>query len=204
MPKLLFYAGTAFCFFVALISGGLAFAPLPASAREAWGIGLALVAGLAIAALFLRMAALLAARNLFAALMAVLFVAAATASLAALLLLQWRILTVGDAQVAGLDFAGLMALGFFVSLSVLSLRPYFNIQASRFLSALVLLPLPLFLAVLANVRAAGPYFSVMAIVFFATAVHCIRHRHLFLEMTNLRELIDPRGDHRLGGIAFDS
>lgn len=204
MPKLLFYAGTAFCFFVALISGALAFAPPPAAAREVWGIALTLVAGLAIAALFLRMAALLAARNLFAALMAVLFVAAATASLAGLLLLQWRIATVGDAQVGDVHFAGLMALGFFVSLSFLSLRPYFNIQASRFLSALVLLPLPLFLLVLANARAASLFFSVMAIVFFSTAVHCIRHRHLFLEMTNLRELIDPRGDHRLGGVAFDS
>src|SRR5688572_9894222 len=195
MPKLLFYAGTAFCFFLSLTSaveaarelqsGTLAFVALPATTRASAAIALTLVAGLAIAALFLRMAALLAARNLFAALMAVLFVAAATASLAGLLLLQWRITTVGDAQVADVHFAGLMALGFFVSLSLLSLRPYFNIQASRFLSALVLLPLPLFLLVLANVRAARLFFSVMAVVFFSIAVHCIRHRHLFLEMTNL-------------------
>src|SRR6185436_12395458 len=163
MPKLLFYAGTAFCFFVALLSGGLAFASLPAAAREAWGIGLALLAGLAIAALFLRMAALLAARNLFAALMAVLFVAAATASLVALLLLQWRI---ADQRLAEVYLAAQMALGFFVSLALLSLRPYFHIQASRFLSAIVLLPLPMFLLMLGQAMFARVYLSVVALIFF--------------------------------------
>lgn len=202
MPKLLFYAGTAFCFFAALISGGLALTALPALAREWWGIAPALLAGLAIAALFLRMAALLAARNLFAALMAVLFVAASMASLAGLLLLQWRL---GDTRLAAVQEAALMALGFFVSLALLSLRPYFNIQASRFLSALVLLPLPLFLLVLADARVARLFFVVTGLLFFSIAVHSIRHRHLFLEMTNLRELLDPRGEHRgMGHVAFDS
>jgi len=199
MPKLLFYAGTAFCFLVALLSGALVLGDVPAFARAWWGIALALLAGLAIAALFLRMAALLAARNLFAALMAVLFVAAATASLVALLLLQWRI---ADQRLAEVYLAAQMALGFFVSLALLSLRPYFHIQASRFLSAIVLLPLPMFLLVLAEPRAARVFFGTLAILFFSTAVHCIRHRHLFLEMTNLRELLDPRGDHR--PLAFDS
>lgn len=204
MPKLLFYAGTVFCFAVALTSGALAFVSLPATAGTWWSIAIALLAGLAIAALFLRMAALLAARNLFAALMAVLFVAAATASLAGLLLLQWR-MTAGDLRVAEVHFAELMAVAFFVSLSLLSLRPYFKIQASRLLSALVLLPLPLFLLVLAQQMFAGVFLAVMALLFFSIAVHCIRHRHLFLEMTNLRELLDPRGDHRgIGGVAFDS
>jgi hypothetical protein len=199
MPKLLFYAGTAFCFFVALISGALVGLDVPQFAREWWGIALALLAGLAIAALFLRMAALLAARNLFGALMAVLFVAASMASLAGLLLLQWR----GAAShFAELQLAALMALGFFLSLTLLSLRPYFSIQASRFLSVIVLFPLPLFLAVLAEERLARVYYGAVAVIFFSIAVHCIRHRHLFLEMTNLRELVDPRGDHR--PLAFDS
>src|SRR5436189_5306800 len=91
MPKLLFYAGTAFCFFVALLSAAMIVADVPSVARVWWGIAVALLAGLAIASLFLRMAALLAARNLFAALMAVLFVAAAMASLAGGPLLEWRI-----------------------------------------------------------------------------------------------------------------
>lgn len=199
MPKLLFYAGTAFCFLVALISGALVGQDVPAFAKAWWGIAVALLAGLAIAALFLRMAALLAARNLFGALMAVLFVAAAMGSLAGLLLLQWR---GTGSHFAELQLAALMALGFFLSLTLLSLRPYFSIQASRFLSVIVLLPLPLYLVVLADERFARVFFSSVALIFFSIAVHCIRHRHLFLEMTNLRELLDPRGDHR--PLAFDS
>ncbi|HEX8169780.1 MAG TPA: hypothetical protein VF824_04475 [Thermoanaerobaculia bacterium] len=239
MPKVLFYAGTAFCLFLALTSGAeaarelsagsLAFAALPDPASlvsAPWAIVAALAAGLGIAALFLRMAALLAARNLFAAFVAVLCVAAATASLAGLLLLQWRITTIGSTQLNEVHFAAFMALGFFLSLSLLSLRPYFSIQASRFLSALVFFPLPLFALVLTQEMfvAASPaplpnsspasevFFAVVSILFFAIAVHCIRHRHLFLEMTNLRELLDSRVDPAarpgqgrvIGGVAFDS
>ncbi len=105
-----------------------------------WVLVTTFVSGLAIAALFLRMAALLAARNLFAAFVAVLSVTGATATLAAVLFVQWRITTVGPLHLAELHFAVLMALGFFVSLSLLSLRPYFSIQASRFLSATVFFP----------------------------------------------------------------
>ncbi|HEU4523043.1 MAG TPA: hypothetical protein VFT12_13630, partial [Thermoanaerobaculia bacterium] len=73
MPKVLFYAGTAVCLFVALTgaaeaarqiqSSNLAFAGLDAegaaTARAAWAILVALIAGLATSAIFLRMAALL-------------------------------------------------------------------------------------------------------------------------------------------------
>jgi len=48
------------------------------------------------------------------------------------------------------------------------------------------------------------FFAVVALLFFAIAVHCIRHRHMFLEMTNLRELLDGRAHRGIGGIAFDS
>lgn len=234
MPKILFYAGTAFCLFLALSSaaevvrelqgGAVAFVALPGSAGAAWSIALALAVGLAIASLFLRMAALLAARNLFAALMAVLCTAGSTALLAGLLLLQWRITSIREGHLDELHFAGVMALGFFVSLSLLSLRPYFSIQASRFISALVFFPLPLFVMVMAQEMFVSPspaplpasspasqvFFSVLALLFSSIAVHCIRHRHLFLEMTNLRELLDSRADPHarpgrpLGGVAFDS
>jgi hypothetical protein len=234
MPKVLFYAGTAFCLFLALTSvaevarevqsGTLAFVALPESSRATWAIVVALVAGLGMAALFLRMAALLAARNLFASLMSVVCTAGSTALLAGLLFLQWRITTIDGAQLAEIHFAGIMALGFFVSLNILALRPYFSIQASRFLSALVFFPLPLFVMVLAQEMFLAPspaplpastpasqvYFSVLALLFFSIAVHCIRHRHLFLEMTNLRELLDSRVDpasrpgRTIGGVAFDS
>jgi hypothetical protein len=234
MPKVLFYTGTAFCLFLALTSaaeavreldrGVLAFAALPQSAAAAWAIVAALVATLAIAGLFLRMAALLAARNLFASFVALLSVGAATTSLAALLFLQWRMSAVGAHQLDEVHFAAFMAAGFFVSLSLLSLRPYFSIQASRFLSALVFFPLPLFVLMLtqemfvsaspAPLPVATPasrvYFATLGLLFFSIAVHCIRHRHLFIEMTNLRELLDSRVDpasrhgRAIGGVAFDS
>ena len=234
MPKILFYAGTAFCLFLALTSaaevarelqgGTLAFVALPDSVRAAWSIALALVVGLSIAAMFLRMAALLAARNLFAALVAVVCTGGTMALLSGLLLLQWRITSVADGQLNEIHFAGVMAFGFFLSLSLLALRPYFSIQASRFLSALVFFPLPLFAMVMvqemfvsaspaplpATTPASQVYFSVLSVLFFSIAVHCIRHRHLFLEMTNLRELLDSRVDpaaprgRAIGGVAFDS
>ena len=234
MPRLLFYSGTAFCLFLALMSavevghavrdGELAFAALPHTARAQWAIVAALGIGVATAALFLRMAALLAARNLFAAFIAVLSVTAATASLVAVVLLQWRMAAVTDGRLDEIHFAALMAFGFFVSLSLLSLRPYFSIQASRFLSATVFLPLPVFMIVLVQemagslskapmpvaTPASSVYFSVLAVLFFSIAIHCMRHRHLFLEMTNLRELLDSRVDpasrngRHLGNPAFDS
>ncbi|HEX2834772.1 MAG TPA: hypothetical protein VHW00_17295 [Thermoanaerobaculia bacterium] len=230
MPKVLFYAGTAFCLFLALTSvgevarelgaaGGLTLMIVPLSRGATWAVAATLAAGLTIAALFLRMAALLAARNLFGALVAVLAVTSATASLAALLLLQWRIASEGSPHLVELHFTVLMLLGFFLSLSLLSLRPYFSIQASRFLSVLVFLPLPLFALVAEEMfgvdapvatPATRVWFSVLAVSFVAIAVHCIRHRHLFLEMTNLRELLAPRVDPggsrggRIGGVAFDS
>jgi hypothetical protein len=234
MPKLLFYTGTAFCLFLALTSaaeaarelrdGALSFAALPAGPHAVWAIVAAFFSGLAIAALFLRMAALLAARNLFAAFVALLAVTASTGALAGVLFLQWRMLETGGTHLSDVHFAAILALGFFVSLSMLSLRPYFNIQASRFLSALVFFPLPLFVLIVAQemflrastapLPAASPasrvFFAVLAILFVSIAVHSIRHRHLFIEMTNLRELLDSRVDpasrhgRPIGGVAFDS
>ncbi|HEX8617139.1 MAG TPA: hypothetical protein VF911_06115, partial [Thermoanaerobaculia bacterium] len=144
MPKILFYAGTAFCLFLTLVSAGevaselrdsgLGFVALPGSSRAPWAILTALAAGLAVAALFLRMAALLAARNLFAAFVAVLCVTGSVATLTAVLLVQYRVASAGATQLGEVHFAAFMAFGFFLSLSMLALRPYFSIQASRFLS----------------------------------------------------------------------
>ena len=244
MPKILFYAGTAFCLFLALTSAAeiaremrssaVAFGALDASGvispRAPWAILVALLTGLATAVIFLRMAALLAARNLFGAFLAVFSVTGAVAALASVLLLQARIVSLAGAGgisdlLAEIHFAGWLVLGYFVSLSLLSLRPYFRVQASRVLSALVFFPMPLFTLLLvqelfvsgspAPLPAATPasivFLSVISVLFFAIAVHCIRHRHLFLEMTNLRELLAGRVDptapaprRPIGGVAFDS
>lgn len=243
MPKGLFYTGTAFCLFIALSSathlarevegGGAAFVALhgvtvSAGATAAWAVLVALIAGIAAAAILIRMSTLLAARDLFAAFMALLSVTAAVTSLGWVLLLQSRMLllvrrgaSASLQPLAEMHFAAYMMLGWFVSLTLLALRPYFRIQASRVLSALVFFPLPLFLLILAQelfvggspapLPAASPativYLGVVAVLFFSIGIHCIRHRHLFLEMTNLRELLDPRVDPRAPRplrAAFDS
>lgn len=241
MPKVFFYAGTGFCLFIGLCAaaglmsqaeGG----PLPfilvqgsiVSAKNAagWAIVVALIAGIATASILVRMAALLAARNVFGALFALLSTAASIVSLAWTLLLQTRMLMLvrhglplGD--LAQLHFSALMMLGCFVSLTFLALRPYFSVQASRVLSALVFFPFPLYCLILAQelfvstklspMPSASPaalvFFGVVAVLFFAIAVHCIRHRHMFIETTNLRELLDTRIDRSsrpIGGVAFDS
>jgi hypothetical protein len=238
MPRFLFYAGTGFCLFLALsaaagfavqLDGGtMSFiavrgAGVTASAAAAWGIVVALLAGMAVAAIFVRMAALLAARNLFGAFVALLSITAAMLTLAWTLLLQSRMVMLarqGAAVdgVAQLHFAAVLMLGCFVSITFLALRPYFSVQASRALAALVFFPFPLYCLILIQelfvstpLQALPPatpasvvFFALVALLFFAIAVHCIRHRHIFLEMTNLRELLDSRAHRGVGGMAFDS
>jgi hypothetical protein len=243
MPKSLFYIGTAFCVFLALsaaatltqqIQGGpVAFIAVHGAATSSgssagWAIVIALIAALAVAAILIRMAALLAARNLFGAFLAVLSVGAALVSLAWVVLLQVRMLGLTRRRIAisgdigEMHFAAVLMLGYFVALSFLALRPYFRVQASRFLSALVFFPLPLFLLIVvqelfvtassaplpATTPASIVFFAVVAMLFFSIAVHCVRHRHMFIETTNLRELLEPRIDparsgRPIGGVAFD-
>ena len=244
MPKFLFYSGTAFCLFLALCSAAIALADLehgaPAfvaiggamTAPAALAIIVALLAGVSAAAIFLRMAALVAARNLFAAFVSIVAVAASVGSLVWLMMLQSRLVILArDRTLAALlrpleemHLAACLMLAFFLSLSLLALRPYFRIQASRFLSALVFFPLPLVVLIIvqelfvsasraplpANTPALIVFYAVLSILFFAIAVHCVRHRYLFLEMTNLRELLDSRINpagpptRTIGGVAFDS
>jgi hypothetical protein len=243
MPKILFYAGTAFCVFLALSSAAemaretraatVAFAALGATGNGStyapWAILVGLLAGLGTAAIFVRMAALLAARNLFGAFLALFAVTGSVASLSIVLLIQSRIVRLDPAAAGSLNeihFAACMVLGYFVSFALIALRPYFRVQASRFISALVMFPLPIFTVVLmqelfaarsrgplpAATPASGVFFATVSLLFFAIALHCIRHRHLFIELTNLRELIEGRVDPRtqpgrpirLGGAAFDS
>ena len=241
MPKFFFYGGTGFCLFLALCAaaglisqsegGPMSFvavrgAGVSGTNAAAWAILVALLAGIAASAILVRMAALLAARNVFGAFFALLSTAASIVALAWTLLLQARMLMlvrhgVGYGELAQLHFAALMMLGCFVSLSFLALRPYFSVQASRVLSALVFFPFPLYCLILAQelfvstrlspLPAVSPasnvFFGVVAILFFAVAMHCVRHRHMFIETTNLRELLDTRVDRTarpIGGVAFDS
>lgn len=237
MSRLLFYAGTVFCLFAGLTSaaealrefqgGAISFAALTGSGRSAvgaqWAVLVALIAGLTAATLFLRMAALLAARNLFGSFLALFAVTGSQIALAWLLMLQWRIVVLLRAStipgeslrtLSEMHAAAYMVYGTFLALSLVALRPYFLIQASRFLSALVLFPLPLVTLLIvqdlfaghsaAPLPASSPgsvvLFGVLSVLFISIAVHCIRHRYLFIETTNLRELLDTRPVR----VAFDS
>src|SRR5436189_297442 len=156
MPKTLFYIGIVCCVFLAVAAGGILAQEMQGSpvsfiamhgrtlitgTSAAWAIVVALLAAVAVASILVRMAALLAARNLFGAFLA-LFAASAA-------------------------------------------------------------PLP------STTPASIVFFAVVAMLFFSIAVHCVRHRHIFIEMTNLRELLEPRVDpartaKAVGRVAFDS
>ena len=224
MPKPLFYLGTAFCLFIALAGAQLIDrntlgfvavhgSTVPPAARSGWAIVVAVIASVAIAAIFVRMATLLAARNLFGGFLALFAIGAAVMSLSWLLMLQTRMVMLVRRQAAlggisEMHFIAVMTFAYFAALTFLALRPYFRVQASRFLSALVVIPMPLFALILVQelfvstplgpLPAASPasavLFAVVSLIFFSIAVHCIRHRHMFLELTNLRELLDSRID----------
>src|SRR5512142_3369709 len=154
MPKTLFYLGTAFCLFLALTaaatvagvleSGSMVFvavqgAAVSATTRGGWAIVVAFIAGIAVAAILVRMATLLAARNLFGGFLALFAIAASIISLSWLLLLQARMLTLVRHQIAvtginEMHFVAVLMLGYFVAFTFLALRPYFRVQASRSLS----------------------------------------------------------------------
>ena len=241
MPKFLFYLGTGFCLFLALSSSAGLVAQLDGTpltfvavhgmrvsgtAASGWGIVVALLAGIACSSILVRMAALLAARNLFGAFLALVSTTAALISLAWTLVLETQMVIqvrrgLPWNALGQFHFAAILMLGCFVSLTFLTLRPYFRIQASRVLSALVVFPFPLYCLILAQelfvstrlslMPAASPaslvFFAVVAVLFFAVAMHCVRHRHMFIETTNLRELLDTRIDRSarpIGGVAFDS
>lgn len=239
MPKSLFYAGIIFTLLLALIVGGQALsdaaaddgvltAPssgsMPRSAMLHL-IGLLLIS-IPVAALHLRMASLMAARNLFASLLALFAVVCTALSLGAIIVLR---LKTGADELAGhpprteaslhltyeLDQIAGILTAFFLSIVFLTLRPYFRLR-SPLLALLVLVPAPLFVVVTVQrflIGASAPlgtlFQLVVAVTFGAVAFHSLRHRHLFLEVTNLRDLlaarpISPREGFLEGDIAFDA
>lgn len=247
MPKSLFYAGVIFSALFALLvaSSVIQIGSTPGLEWLLYSPSAAGISGSAspfvmiaillmmvpVASILLRMASLVAARNLFAAFFGIFSVSCAALALGYLAALEFRIGAVlrgSSDAVSGIQpllesqVAGTWSFGWFLSLALLALRPYFRVQASRTLSALVFLPAPVFLWSLAGVagHAAGStsstmmlYWSLLSAIFLAIAVHCMRHRHLFIEVTNLRELLDTRVvpplDERRrlsfdGGVAFDS
>lgn len=229
MPRVMFYAGVFFCGMLALAAAVQAFFALELAGPISAGTSLAvavivLFATVPVAALFLRMASLLAARNLFGALFATFAIACAAVASGVFAVLQihnalisQRLAGVMDALPIDLspvpvqlNVATGYATAFFLAIALLALRPYFQVQSSRYLSVLVVIPIVAFAWVLSEQMISGalaimrsPSFVVsmqlVAVVFASIAVHSLRHRPLFMEVTNLRELLDPRLR-----VAFDS
>lgn len=222
MPKPLFYSGTAFCLFLALSAGGDAirailgesitlvafgYAGFQGTTPSA-GIAVALATAIGCALIVLRMAALLAARNLFAAFVTLFAVSCTLMSLTATILIQSRILVSGvEPALIVVHLGGTLMIGGFLSLALLALRPYFLVHSNALLAALVAVPLPIFLTVLIRELTAPSkgfvpsasaatiaFLASVSVVFFSIALHCIRHRYLFIETTNLRGLLDSRAD----------
>lgn len=245
MPKILFYGGLACCILGAVLAASEAIALLfgrtfgaaiilnPAGPVTT-GIVLALATFLVavpVFSIFVRMGSLLAARNLFAAFFSLISSACATLTLIILAVVQLRsaILQAGHGSLgaietlAELNLSAFYTFGWFLSLALLALRPYFMVQSSRFLSWMVCAPLPAFVLYVGQqvLQLGAPsgahfvaalYFASVAILLIAMPVHSLRHRYLFLEATNLRELLDPRVDRAAvkdgfrirGDVAFDS
>lgn len=229
MPRVMFYAGVFFCGMLALAAAVQAFfapglaGPISAGTSLAVAV-IVLFATVPVAALFLRMASLLAARNLFGALFATFAIACAAVASGVFAVLQIHNALISQ-RLAGvmaalpidlspvpvqLNVAIGYATAFFLAIALLALRPYFQVQSSRYLSVLVVIPIVAFAWVLSEQMISGalaimrsPAFVVsmqlVAVVFVSIAVHSVRHRPLFMEVTNLRELLDPRLR-----VAFDS
>jgi hypothetical protein len=224
MPKPLFYLGVIFSALAAVLAVSVAPSQLTAAEPPAFATlspvrpVLVLLVIVPIAALFLRMASLIAARNLFAAHFSIFAVGCTSLAVALLSTVQFRLLLlfkrpgeslpIAVSSVTELQLIILYAVGFFLSVSFLSTRPYFRLQG-RFLASLVLVPVPLYLAMLTEQYLSAPatesilgsssnltflYLIIVGALFASLSFHCLRHRHLFVEVTNLRELLDSRID----------
>lgn len=244
MPKSLFYGGVVSCALVAIM--------LVAHAGGQWTVDSSLaqilsggplfgtnsfapiwlmILSVPVAAMFLRMCSLLAARSLFAGLMGIFAVASSGLAAVYVASVQFRMtlllrnaaslsrerLAEALRPLADQQLTGYVVLGWFLSVTFLSMRPYFKMHSNPFFAALVYFPAPLFLltvaeemSVLTGTTASVIFWLILAILFIGIALHGLRHRHLFIEVTNLRELLDSRIDpaHRgmaIGrGMAFDS
>ena len=229
MPKSLFYLGVVFSMLAALllfgavVDRGLTGDWLEISSVQllrgetTTGVLAVMLLSIPVAGFFLRMASLIAPRNLFAAFFSIFATCSAAVSAGFYAALDFRAsLLEGErgltiAQVDTLDMmlelrlTTLWAVGFFLATMFLSTRPYFKLQG-RVLAIAVSIPLPVFFLALIS-RYAAPdalggvslvltavLLALFAFLFVAVAVHGLRHRHLFIELTNLRELLDVRSE----------
>lgn len=247
MPKSLFYLGVIFSMLAALLLlGAVVDRGLTGDWLEVSSVQLlrgsttrsvlaVMLLSIPVAGFFLRIASLIAPRNLFAAFFAIFATCSAAVSAGLYAGLDFRAslyerrgeLTPGQADnldmMLELRLATLWALGFFLATMFLATRPYFRLHG-RALPIAVAMPLPVFLLALLSRYAAPDWMAIVsllltglllalfALLLVAAAVHGLRHRHLFIELTNLRELLDGRLEREQrparefpfsGGVAYD-
>jgi len=240
MPRGLFFVGvvaSALIGVLALVYAFAAFLP-PATGNEALASSgnpaapFFLLAMLAcvfpVAAVFTRIASLLAVRNVYQALFASVALACTLLTVCLLGIASLRLAIRARAPIS-VDHAASIgqlveqvlvsyyALGLFLSVLLLALRPWFSIQAGGILAGLLVLPSFLFgwivveehlLAPVTTLSAAyrsAPslaFFLIVAAIFIGITAHCLAHQHVFLEVTNLRELLDEPRAARGGRVSF--
>ncbi|MGA7615052.1 MAG: hypothetical protein WBX15_07715 [Thermoanaerobaculia bacterium] len=248
MPKTLFYAGVVSCAvfswlglrdaaacLVRVLRGEAVPGTLPGIPGGLILLLALLVMITAVSALLLRMASLLAARNLFSSFFAAFSIAGAALLSVFTTALGYRVATLASSAVPTPDISAIRQIhaaaawgtAFFVSLMILSLRPYFRIHA-RLLTSISLLPASFFVLALAQEIAlpqsvgvfglrswsAALFLVSISLFLLSIAVHCTFHRHMYVEVTNLRLLLESRFDASSGkrdrfsfgngGIAYNS
>jgi hypothetical protein len=238
MPRGLFLAGvgaSALIGVLALVYAFAAFLPAP-TGNEALGSSgnpaapVFLLAVLAcvfpMAAVFTRIASLLAVRNLYQALFASVALACTLLTVCFLSIASLRLAIRVRAPVTAETAPSIVllveevlvsyyALGLFLSVLLLAIRPWFSIQASGILSGMLVLPSFLFSWIVVEEHLLAPvttlseayrsapsfaFFLIVAAAFISIAAHCLAHQHYFLEVTNLREILDERRSSRGSGM----
>jgi len=240
MPRGLFLVGVVASALIGVLAVVYAFAAFlsPATGSETLGSSgnpaapLFLLAMLAcvfpVAAVFARIASLLAVRNLYQALFASVALACTLLTVCFLSISSLRLAirvrgpvgaehTASIGQLVEQVLVSYYALGLFLSVLLIAIRPWFSIQASGILAGLLVLPSFLFgwivveehlLAPVTTLSAAfrsAPsfaFFLIVAAIFFGIAAHCLAHQHYFLEVTNLREILDEPRSSRGGRVSF--
>jgi hypothetical protein len=214
MPRLLLYTGIVLSLVIALMLGMTVVDQIMSREILSWGGTISegletraamknvllLLMAIPVGALYLRIASLIAVRNLFAAVLAMSAISCSLLSglfFFALHLEPPGVATTGGSA-ADMVFVAGHLVAIFVSLTFVTLLPYFWLH-SRIVAVSTFLPASMYLVLLVEkflhgsalgeALASSGLMLTFAITAAAVALHALRHRHAFLEVTNLRDLL---------------
>jgi len=209
MPRALFYTGVVFTLLAALMAGAQAWARwtagIPVIGPEQSSplrLFLMLLMIGPIGALCLRMCAFIFARDLYASLTGMTLTGAAMTAATGVLVvgLQMSLKPETSPALALFEWLGFYLLAFLCAVALLALHPYLRLR-SPVGAALALMPGPLFIGMMAQdfslLHFSSPvsaiYLASIASCLTAIGFHALRHRHTFIEPTDLRDMLDGRG-----------